>query len=53
MTPDQGRLVLRNVGPGQMVLRLSAPPTSTATYRTIAFRITVPARGPVRVTRIN
>lgn len=49
---DHGRLVLRNVAPGRFVLRVSATPKGGARYREVAFRITVPVRGAVRVTRI-
>ena len=47
-----GTLVLRNVGPGQIVLRVSAPARAGVTYARTGFRITVRPSAPVRVGRL-
>ncbi|MBJ7457435.1 MAG: hypothetical protein JHC74_15385, partial [Thermoleophilia bacterium] len=45
-------LVLRGIGPGQIVLRVSAPATAGVVFGRAAFRITVRAGAPVRVGRL-
>lgn len=47
-----GTLVLRGVGPGQIVLRVSAPATAGVVFARAAFRITVRTGAPVRVGRL-
>lgn len=49
---DHGRVVLTDVVPGRFVLRVSAAGKGSAVYREVAFRVTVPVRAGVRVTRI-
>ena len=49
---QHGRIVLTGIRPGRFVLTVSARGTGGVTYRTVSFRITVPARGAVRVDRV-
>ena len=45
-------IVLTNVAPGRLVLRVSAAMRGSRIYRPVAFRITVPVHGAVRVARL-
>lgn len=43
--------MLTGIRPGRLVLRLSAPARAAGAYRAVDFRITVAARGAVKVAR--
>ncbi|WP_217922937.1 hypothetical protein [Miltoncostaea oceani] len=44
-----GRVVLRGVRRGALVVRVAPPRRSAASVRAVAWRVTVPARGAPRV----
>ncbi|HSJ73104.1 MAG TPA: hypothetical protein VK904_02210, partial [Miltoncostaeaceae bacterium] len=46
------RVVLNGVRPRRFVLVVGAPSTRRLAYAVAGFRVVVPARGPVRVTRL-